>query len=106
MKYTYDQLDQWISGWERTIQAHHQKTAKHRRIASKLQLLADAAIGTGDAMRIAETHEEIVRLQEAVANEDYSDKKLEEVEAEVDRLYGDQSKNDTFYFGSKKKPGV
>lgn len=98
----YKKFSSWISRIEAQLQEmHKQRSAAEARISKKIsRLTLDVARGdrwSSPADRVS-IYNRLNRMARCLEAEDTNMATLEQVEREVDEMYGDQSDNSTYYF--------
>jgi len=92
----------WVQRFEHDLERLRQrKVASEHRIASKIRTLV-RMVQAGEAQPTA-VMAELGRLEKIARSREATHATLEEVEREVDRIYGDQSKNETYYFSRRTR---
>jgi len=96
-------IARWVERLEQDLDSLQQRKAHTEgRIAKKIRTLVKMANEGGVVDREA-LLASLAALEAKIANAEMTHKTLEEVEQEVDRIYGDQSKNETYYFSRRNK---
>lgn len=98
----YKKFSRWISQIESQLQEmHKQRSATEARISKKIsRLTLDVARGDrwSSPTEKVEIYNRLNRMARCLEAEDTNMVTLEQVEREVDDIYGDQSDNSTYYF--------
>jgi len=95
-------IAQWAQRLNRSLEMMRaKKAASESRISSKVQaLLRMAGEGKLDGTALLS---DLSRLERLAEEKGATHATLKQVEEEVDRIYGDQSKNDIYYFNRRNK---
>lgn len=102
----YRKYSKWISRIEEQINdMHRHRAATEARISKKIsRLVLDVARGDGLSPQAKlDVYNRLNRMALCVEAEGANMSTLEQVEREVDRIYGDQSDNSSYYFSRKAK---
>jgi len=100
----FKKISRWISEVEQNIKDMHKRRAStEARIAKKINRLVIDAVKNEfwlpqDKVALCNQLDRMSRLLES---EDATQTSLEQVEKEVDKIYGNQSDNSSYYFGRK-----
>lgn len=99
----YKKFSNWISQIEKQLKAMHgRKAATETRISKKIsRLMSDVAKERLSPAAKVDVYNRLNRMARCLEAEDTNMATLEQVEKEVDRIYGDQSANGTYYFSRK-----
>lgn len=96
-------IARWVERLEQDLDSLQQRKAHTEgRIAKKIRALVKMA-NEGEVVDRDALLASLAALEAKIANAEMTHKTLEEVEQEVDRIYGDQSKNETYYFSRRNK---
>lgn len=96
-------IARWVERLEQDLDGLQQRKAHTEgRIAKKIRALVKMA-NEGEVVDRDALLASLAALEAKIANAEMTHKTLEEVEQEVDRIYGDQSKNETYYFSRRNK---
>lgn len=98
----YQKISRWISEIEQDLRERARlKSFTESRIAHKIDTISNAiSSGEGNSLSKVDHIRRLSRVASMV-QEDSNMEVLAQVEREIDEIYGDLSKNDTYYFHRK-----
>lgn len=107
----FAKINRWIDRVEASLA---QRTAGSRpgagtpsaRVANKIARVAQTASRSGDVREKLRAMSRLAKVAESLSAPEIAGKSLAEVERAVDRIYGDQSKNETYYFSRRNRSAV
>ena len=99
-----DRLDIWLSKAEGRVARLKRKTAAKRKLDKHLSRLIDYSKSkTASNAERVKIQEKLASIEKKLAGSGDVVPTLDEVEQMVDEIYGDQSKNETFYFQRRRR---